>query len=1422
MIPDSSSPTKSVKVRRRGWRHAVYVAAALLAVVVAVCGALVWYASTPQFAARVHGSIVANLERATGGRVEIGSFQWSVRGLAIEIDDLTIHGREAPGQVPYFHVDHLTLHAKVVSFFTPKIALASLNAQRPTFHLILYPNGTTNQPQPHVASGQPFPQALLSLAIDSTRVENGLVLLNERAVPWEMASGPLGLEMQYLAGHAEYHAVLETKNLTFRLKNAAEAHSQLKASIHLGRNAIRIDNLNLETGSSRLTASGQVENLSHPRWRTNLQGSIDLRQVGAATDIGELRNGTALLDLNASGEPGEIARNFRVSGHMDLQSAAWQSPWLRLRNVELHTNVLVDNDQCSLTKFSSVLEDQSRIDGSLVMKHCFGPSAPVFTAAAPGGIRLAPPQSWIARHPKFNPRDLLARLHRKHAPDTTASAKTPGYQPLDANLRAHVSGVTLPMVLAAVAPRQYWNIGFTTATSGDVTAHWTGEGHGLDVHGNLTMAAPRRLMGLIPVTGSAHADYLGDHRHLVIQQASEDTPATQVRASGLLTLFTHDLNSDLRLDVTGHDLGEFDRLLTVLNLRETPKGQPHALPLKLLGNADFHGNVHGSFFALEALGHFDSQRFEMVVARAPKPTHASKGDLSGPPRYADTPVHLLTWDGFHADLSYKPSELIVRNAELVRGNSILHTALDLLPHRTGPDDYTYDKRTHITASMHTSNAEVADLQSIAATSYPASGELTASAHIAGVINDLQGSGRAVLQHGVVEDQDIPAASLQMVAHGHVLEATHMQLAAADGTATGRLTYDYPADTFEGDLTGSRFALDQVAALRTQRLPVGGLLGFHVQASGTTASPLATGALRIENLTLDRQPMGSVHAEAHLQNRMLLLTSRADLLHAHVDASGQIELRGNNLARAQLTFAGLDAGPLLRGMVSTAIDGTSPLDGRITLSGPLRQLSAIRADANLEPFSVTIGHRAIHSGGPVEASLTNGIVQVKPVEIHGQDMDLIAGGTVDLVHQYRLRVHSEGTLDAGLAVVVNPALQSSGQVHFVVNAGGTVRRPDLRGRAQVIHVNLHIPNITNGLSDLNGDMLFDQDRMVIQQLTGSSGGGQLQMKGFVGYRNGVFVDLTATSKDVRIRYPKGVSSSVDSKLRLLGSSDSLLLSGDVKVMRFGIGSSVDLAALAGGGGVSAPIDPSSLLNRVRLDVHVTSAPEVGFQNSFASLAGDVNLRIRGTLENPSVLGRVDITEGSASFAGTKYHLQQGDIVFDNSVTISPEINLEASARVQNYDIIISLHGPPSKLDISYRSEPPLTQADVLALLALGRTNEQAAMYGEQQQQGANLTSEALLGGALNAAVSSRVQKLFGVGSVRVDPNFVGTLGESTARVTVEEQVGPRITLTFATNVNTTAQQLIQAQYDLSRNVSVIAVRDEADVFSMYLQIRARHK
>jgi translocation and assembly module TamB len=212
-----------------------------------------------------------------------------------------------------------------------------------------------------------------------------------------------------------------------------------------------------------------------------------------------------------------------------------------------------------------------------------------------------------------------------------------------------------------------------------------------------------------------------------------------------------------------------------------------------------------------------------------------------------------------------------------------------------------------------------------------------------------------------------------------------------------------------------------------------------------------------------------------------------------------------------------------------------------------------------------------------------------------------------------------------------------------------------------------------------------------------------------------------------------------------------------------------------------------------------------------------------LATPSLLGKVSITEGNAMIAGTRYDLQRGDISFSNPVRIEPLIDLSANARVSDYDITLALHGTPGKLSVTIRSDPPMPESDVVALLALGRTGNEQRLYTQQQEQAlSNPTTDALLGGALNATVSSRVQKLFGAGSVKVDPNYLGSFGNSTSRIIVEEQLGRYLTLTYATDVNTTGRQLLQADVVINRHVSLQVARDESGVFSMVVKATRRFR
>ena len=507
-----------------------------------------------------------------------------------------------------------------------------------------------------------------------------------------------------------------------------------------------------------------------------------------------------------------------------------------------------------------------------------------------------------------------------------------------------------------------------------------------------------------------------------------------------------------------------------------------------------------------------------------------------------------------------------------------------------------------------------------------------------------------------------------------------------------------------------------------------------------------------------------------------------------------------------------------------LTGESDLEGTVNLEGPLARPQEMHGEARVQQLAVTIAGVHLHSEGDLHASMGNSEITLDPLHVTGEETDLRLQGSLNLTGKRQLDVAANGSINLKLAETIDPDLTARGTTTFRVEAHGPLANPGLSGRIDFQDASLALQDLPNSLSQLHGTLEFNQNRLEVKSLTAMSGGGLLSVSGYLSYQHGIYADLALKGKSIRIRYPQGVSSAADINLQLQGSQSNLLLSGNVMITRFSVSPEIDFVALAAQAGKSQPIAPANApSNHVRLDVRIQSSPQLNFQNAYAKLAGDVDLRLRGTIASPSLLGRISITEGSATIAGTRYELQRGEIAFTNPVRIQPLIDLNATARVEDYDITLGLHGSPDQMTVTYRSDPPLPEADVVALLALGRTQDQQRLYTAQQEQIANNpATDALLGGALNATVSSRVQKLFGAGSVRVDPNYLGVLGNSTTRITVVEQVGKNLTLTYATDVDTTAQQLLQAEIAINRHVSLLVARDESGVFSMVVKATRRFK
>jgi translocation and assembly module TamB len=497
-----------------------------------------------------------------------------------------------------------------------------------------------------------------------------------------------------------------------------------------------------------------------------------------------------------------------------------------------------------------------------------------------------------------------------------------------------------------------------------------------------------------------------------------------------------------------------------------------------------------------------------------------------------------------------------------------------------------------------------------------------------------------------------------------------------------------------------------------------------------------------------------------------------------------------------------------------------LDGEAHLTGPLKQPRLLHASLSIQQFSVEVEHIPIKSDGPVELSLANGAVTVQRCTMTSQDNRLTLTGTASFDGDRPLNLSADGSLNLKLAETVNPDLTSYGSANVNVKIGGTVSAPLMSGRMEVVHAGLSMIDLPAGLGDVNGTLVFNRDRLEVENVTGRMGGGHVKLGGFVTFGPAVGFNLSVDGNDIRFRY-SGISVTSDQSLQLNGTLENSSITGTITVTRFAQIPSGDMQFLLAQATAPPRIpNPKSPLNNLRLDVRILSTPALTVQTSLAKLSGDIDLHLRGTAARPVLLGRVNIAEGDIKVGGTKFHLERADISFLNPVVIDPVLDVEATTQVRDYDITIGLHGTMERLNTTYRSDPPLSSDDIISLLAFGSTQTENAMGSAPSSGFAESASGALLSSALNQAVTNRVSRLFGASSIRINPSFGGPQNDPNARITIEQQVTNNITLTYVTDLARSGQEVIQFEYNINSEYSVQGLRDENGVVSFDLLIRKR--
>jgi translocation and assembly module TamB len=1333
--------------------------------------------------------------------------------LEAEAGGLVIHGLEAPGEAPYAQVERVRVRFSVLGFLSPRILMRDLDIVKPQLHLIVYSDGSTNQPQPRKPRkpGEPLLDRFFDLKADHVTFEQGVLDYDNRAaefdfqerhIPLDFAASDFSLrvvDVPATAGKLESY-IIEAGIRDLNLSRGASSRSGkaplpvegfIQATLELTRNTATLRSLRI-TASGRgvkdrtLEISGTLENFAHPRWQARVVGELDLRLVDPITGYPRAPEGIAHVDITGSGDAG----SFRADGGVHVENGSYIGTGVVATGFGLDAHVHADPKQLLITSILIRLRQGGEIDGDLSLAPWLTPPP----SPAKGKSRAA-------AHPLLSADEITI--------------------PVNGKVAAQFKDVALDTILEMVCDPPFQHLGFDARVNGPANAQWIkGDDHTLSVGALFSFTPPAQAApGKVLAGGLVDATYTHHDGAVDLRKLKLVLPSSQLEAHGHLGAHPMASPSTLTVDFHSGNLDEFDTVLRDLGLARNGRSGTAALPIALYGQGEFHGTWTGSLVDPHLVGFAKATQLGVEIPAGFIADSAQK------------PTQFIRLDAAEATGSYSAARIDIAHALLRRGNGVIDVSGSLAASpaagsaaRRSTPTPSFDANSVLHIHLRAGQVGMDDLHPLLGENLPVTGSLDAQIQADGPIHALVGSGWAELDNGRVFGESVARIRAQGNIANQTIKLTSVTVSEDAGKIAATGSYDLSSRQFQLDARGAGIDVSRFETLRRNGMAMTGRMGFSVQGTGTLDDPRLEAHATLDGLALSGEPLGSVVLTARTANRSVTYDLTTRLEAAELTAHGQTALGGDYDTKAQLDFSRFNIGALIRMAHIKGLNGESALAGTITIEGPLTRPTDMRGEARLQELAVTVSGVHLKSEGGVHLTLDHATLQLDPLHVTGELTDLHAQGSLSLKDKNELDFAASGTINLEVAETIDPDLTASGNTSFQVEGHGPLMNPILKGRIDFQDAALSLEDLPNGLSQLRGTLEFNQNRLEVKSLTAMSGGGLLSVGGYMTYQHGIYADLTVTGDQIRIRYPQGVSSLANASLHLQGMQNNLLLSGDVLITRFTVNSELDIAALAAQANtIETFAPPDAPSNHVRLDVHITSSPQLNFQNAYAKLAGNVDLRLRGTLASPSLLGRISITEGSGIIAGTRYELQHGDIYFTNPVRIQPTIDLNATARVEDYDITLGLRGTPEKLAVTYRSDPPLPEADVVALLALGRTENQQRLYTQQQEAaGTNPTTDALLGGALNATVSSRVQRLFGAGSVKVDPNYLGALGNSTSRIIVEERLGSNVTLTYATNVNTTAQQLIQAEIAVNRHVSLQLARDESGVFSVVLKDTRRFK
>ncbi len=761
---------------------------------------------------------------------------------------------------------------------------------------------------------------------------------------------------------------------------------------------------------------------------------------------------------------------------------------------------------------------------------------------------------------------------------------------------------------------------------------------------------------------------------------------------------------------------------------------------------------------------------------------------------------------------------------------------------SGTTDLTVNYPTRATATIANLPIERV-LLAAGQTGIPVRGNASGSIQVNGTLNAPEGSAQIDLTRASLYGETIDRVSLRATYLARSIDVPQLEVVSGSSQIRMSARYDHPA----GDLQHGRAQFQvgnshlDLGRLHTVQEYRPGLSG-ETDLSASGAATIQQGMPRILLTRLDANVNTTGIAAGGKKFGDLRLTANttgagrlnfaldSNLAGSTIHAGGNASLAGDYPVDAQLTFRDITwtrIADLLGRSTGTAPAFEATTDGQVSVRGPVKKTDQLSANLSMTRLNFTTVPRtgagrpvAIANQGPIQVALDRGTVRIQNAHLTGPKTDLQASGSMAL-NGSALNLSVNGSADLSVVQNVDHDAYSSGTVMLSTAIRGSAAQPLVNGQLTIHNVALAYASLPIGFSNANGTIVFNGNTAQIRSLTADAGGGRVSFTGFAGVGPVTRFSVRAAATSVRVRVQEGVSITAGGNVRMNGTTAGSLISGDVTVDRISYAPQTDVGSILTRAAppVQAPETPSPFLTDMKLDVHVRSAPGMSVESSLTqSVEAVADLRIRGTADQPGVQGRVTISEGKVTFFGATYTVDTGSISFYNPIRIEPILDVSLETQAKGVNVTLSVTGPIDNMKLSYTSDPPLQFQEIVALLASGKTPTSdptllANQPAEPQQNFQQMGESAILSQAVTNPISSRLQRVFGVSQLKIDPSFTSGSNLPTAQLALQQQISSNITFTYATRLDNPNAMLIRIEWAFNPRWSAVATRDQNGIVSV---------